>query len=91
MPKMRKNPAAVLLGQLSGLKRRGESVNELLSISRKRIHLAARKLGAAGGLKGGAKGGKARGKKLSASVRRAIASDAARTRWSSAKIPVEKT
>jgi hypothetical protein len=70
----KKNPHAVALGRLGGLKggkARAEALTE--------AQLSA--IGRKGGMKGGKKGGKARAKVLTAAQRQEIARKAAAARW----------
>jgi len=73
MPK-KKNPAAALLGRLSGLSRRGQKGAELPGITKNQIKQASAAFSKMGG--------KERAKKLSVAVRKSIATKAARARWS---------
>jgi hypothetical protein len=86
MPPKKKNPAAVILGHLSGIKRGHKKTTNL---TKAEIRLAAANLGQIGGLKGGRlgglAGGRARADKLDAATRRSIASNAAKTRWANLK------
>jgi hypothetical protein len=83
-----KNPAAVLLGRLSGLSRGSPPDIELLRLSKRQKHKAAVALGALGkegGRAGGLVGGPARAAVLSAKKRRSIAKKAAKARWTAQK------
>lgn len=86
MGKKGKNPAAVLLGRLSGVARGTPPGKDMIRLTDAQKHKAAVAFGRLGGLKGGSRGGIARAKKLNAEERRTIALNAIRTRWEKRKL-----